>query len=115
MKKLLLGSIGLVALALTGPAVAADFPAYSKSPTTMMPALYDWSGLYIGINGGGGWAHKCWSLARNNANVLLTPPTPEGCHEATGGTVGGQFGYRLQSDSWVFGVEAQGNLSLIHI
>ena len=62
MKKLLLGSIGLVALAFTGPAVAADFPAYSKAPSAMMPALYDWSGLYIGINGGGGWAHKCWSL-----------------------------------------------------
>jgi outer membrane immunogenic protein len=110
MKKLLLGTIGLVALAFTGPAVAADLPpAYSKAPPTMMPALYDWSGLYIGINGGGGWAHKCWSLATTSANVLLTPPAPEGCHDATGGTVGGQFGYRLQSDSWVFGVETQGN------
>ena len=110
MKKLLLGTIGLVALAFTGPAVAADFPAYSKAPSTMMPALYDWSGLYLGINGGGGWAHKCWSLA-NNAGVAVVPAAPEGCHDATGGTVGGQFGYRLQSDSWVFGVEAQGNWS----
>ena len=28
---------------------------------------------------------------------------------ATGGTVGGQIGYRWQASSWVFGLEAQGN------
>ena len=34
---------------------------------------------------------------------------PEGSHDATGGTVGGQVGYRWQAGTWVFGVEAQGN------
>ena len=34
---------------------------------------------------------------------------PEGYHDATGGTVGGQIGYRWQAGTWVFGVEAQGN------
>ena len=33
----------------------------------------------------------------------------EGSHDATGGTVGGQVGYRWQAGTWVFGVEAQGN------
>ena len=33
----------------------------------------------------------------------------EGCHDATGGTAGGQIGYRWQSGAWVFGLEAQGN------
>ena len=33
----------------------------------------------------------------------------EGCHNATGGTVGGQIGYRWQSANWVFGLEGQGN------
>ena len=33
----------------------------------------------------------------------------EGCHDATGGTVGGQVGYRWQTGPIVFGVEAQGN------
>ena len=38
------------------------------------------------------------------------PPTPsEGCHDATGGLVGGQIGYRWQAANWVFGVEAQGD------
>jgi outer membrane immunogenic protein len=39
----------------------------------------------------------------------LIPIGPEGCHDATGGTVGGQIGYRMQSNNWVFGLEAQGN------
>ena len=33
----------------------------------------------------------------------------EGCHDATGGTAGGQIGYRWQAGTWVFGLEAQGN------
>ena len=34
----------------------------------------------------------------------------EGCHDATGGVVGGQLGYRWQwGPSWVFGVEVQGD------
>ena len=33
----------------------------------------------------------------------------EGCHDADGGTVGGQIGYRWQAGTWVFGLEAQGN------
>jgi outer membrane immunogenic protein len=37
------------------------------------------------------------------------PNLAEGCHDATGGTVGGQIGYRWQASSWVFGLEAQGN------
>jgi len=41
--------------------------------------------------------------------VVTTPAISEGCHDATGGTVGGQIGYRWQAASWVFGLEAQGN------
>ena len=33
----------------------------------------------------------------------------EGCHDATGGIVGGQIGYRWQAGTWVFGLEAQGD------
>ena len=106
MKKLLLGAVGLVALGLASPALAADLPmrTYSKAPG-MVAALYDWSGFYLGLNGGGGSSHKCWELANSGA----LGPIPEGCHNATGGTAGGQVGYRWQASSWVFGLEAQGN------
>jgi outer membrane immunogenic protein len=108
MKKVLLGAFGLLAFA-SAPAVAADLPArvYTKAPAVVAP-IYNWSGFYIGINGGGGWAHKCWDIT----GVVGFGPvvaTPEGCHTASGGLVGGQVGYRWQSANWVFGLEAQGD------
>lgn len=103
MKKVLLGAIGAIALSLSAPASAADLAV--KAPAPMIPAIYDWSGFYIGLNGGGGSAHKCW----DNYTFAGVFVGGEGCHNATGGTVGGQLGYRMQSGSWVFGVEGQGN------
>jgi hypothetical protein len=39
----------------------------------------------------------------------VNPNVAEGCHDTSGGTAGGQIGYRWQAASWVFGLEAQGN------
>ncbi|MBR0839586.1 porin family protein [Bradyrhizobium liaoningense] len=100
-KNLLLAAVSLVALSAAAPALAADLAArpYTKAPA-MVAAIYDWSGFYIGINGGGGFAHSTWDVVGG---------AREGSHDATGGTVGGQIGYRWQSGQWVFGVEGQGN------
>jgi outer membrane immunogenic protein len=100
-KNLLLAAVSLVALGAAAPAVAADLAArpYTKAPA-MVAAIYDWSGFYIGVNGGGGSAHSTWDLVGGGR---------EGSHDATGGTVGGQIGYRMQSGQWVFGIEGQGN------
>ena len=105
MKKLLLGVTALLALS-GAPALAADM-AVKARPAPIPVAIYDWTGFYIGINGGGGSAHKCWT--ETNDIALGVGIRPQGCHDATGGTVGGQIGYRWQASSWVFGVEAQGN------
>jgi len=109
MKKILVGTAALLAFGMAAPASAADLAArpYAKAPAPMMAAIYDWSGFYIGINGGGGWSEKCWDLINDGLGPIA--PTREGCHDATGGTVGGQIGYRWQASSWVFGLEAQGN------
>ncbi|WP_445083509.1 outer membrane protein, partial [Bradyrhizobium sp. TM233] len=63
------------------------------------------SGFYIGVNGGGGSSRKCWDLISPGLGTIV----PEGCHDATGGTAGGQMGFRWQSVNWVFGIEGQGN------
>ncbi|MEP6838222.1 MAG: outer membrane beta-barrel protein [Bradyrhizobium sp.] len=104
MKKFLLSTVALIAFA--APAAAADLAArpYTKA-RPMVAAVYDWSGFYIGANGGWGSSHKCWDFT-DTAGVFVSN---EGCHDATGGTVGGQIGYRWQASNWVFGVEAQGN------
>ena len=102
-KNLLLAAVSLVAITATAPALAADLAArpYTKAPA-MIATVYDWSGFYIGINGGGASAHTTWD---QRAPLV----GGEGSHNATGGTVGGQVGYRVQSAQWVFGVEGQGN------
>jgi outer membrane immunogenic protein len=107
MKKFLLATVGLVALGIAAPASAADLAArpYTKAPPPMV-SVYDWSGFYVGANGGGGWSDKCWDVTNFRAPVA---PFREGCHNATGGVVGGQIGYRWQSAGWVFGLEAQGD------
>ena len=104
MKKVLLVTASLIALGAAAPAVAADLAArpYTKAPA-MIAAVYDWSGFYIGANGG-------WGSSRNSWDFLpVAGAFGEGCHDASGGTVGGQVGYRWQAGTWVFGVEAQGN------
>ena len=107
MNKILIGTIGAIALGLSAPASAADLAArpYTKAPPPMVATIYDWSGFYLGINGGGGTSHKCWDFVTPVTGTLLG----EGCRNATGGTVGGQVGYRWQSANWVFGFEGQGN------
>jgi len=108
MKKILLGMVGLVALGIAAPASAADLAArpYTKAPPPMIAAIYDWSGFYIGLNGGGGWSHKCWDRDTGLGGIFSAA---EGCHDASGGVAGGQIGYRWQSSAWVFGLEAQGD------
>jgi outer membrane immunogenic protein len=110
MKKILLGMAGLIAVGAAAPAIAADLAPqpYTKAPPPMIAAIYDWSGFYVGINGGGGSSHKCWTNA-SFLGVATVPNLSEGCHDASGGMVGGQAGYRWQASSWVFGFEAQGD------
>jgi outer membrane immunogenic protein len=107
MRKTLVAAIGLAALGVA-PAFAADLPArtYTKAPA-MVAAVYDWSGFYLGLNGGGASSRDCLTIT-TVAGAAVTPNS-EGCHNATGGLAGGQIGYRWQSANWVFGVEAQGD------
>ena len=111
MKNILLGAIGLVATA--APALAADLPV--KAPPVYVAPMYNWSGFYIGGNGGWGRSDNCWDVATVGGGILL-----DGCHDRSGGIIGGQIGYRWQlpNNHFVFGLEAQGdwaNLSGSHV
>jgi outer membrane immunogenic protein len=97
--------IALVAIATVGlaaPALAADLsPDFFTKGPSMVAAAYDWSGLYLGANGGWSGDRKCWT--NNGAAVDV------GCGSGNGGVAGGQIGYRWQASNWVFGLEAQGD------
>lgn len=91
MKRVILACVGV--LALSGAAAAADLPVapapYYKSPV-YAPA-YNWSGFYLGINGGGGWGRSTWSTTNS--------------FDTSGGLVGGTIGYNYQMNQVVLGVE----------
>jgi outer membrane immunogenic protein len=93
MKKFLLGTVALVALGATVPALAADLPArtYTKAPPAYAAPIYNWTGFYIGGHLGGAFAGNN-SLTGNNGRFL-------------GGVQGGAD-YQF-APSWVIGVEAQ--------
>lgn len=52
MKKILLGTVGLVALSASVPALAADLAPYTKAPVIAAPD-YNWTAFYIGAHAGG--------------------------------------------------------------
>jgi len=109
MRRLVIVGAGLLSIAgIVSAASAADLPArtYTKAPT-IAPPIDDWTGFYIGLNGGGASSHECLTIT----SVAGAPvaPNSEGCHDATRGLVGGQIGYRWQRANWVFGIEAQGD------
>ncbi|MBR0691489.1 porin family protein [Bradyrhizobium manausense] len=89
MKKIFLASACL--LALTGAASAADLAArpYTKAPVAVA-SVYNWTGFYLGIVGGGAWE------------------AASGDPKMKGGFVGGTAGYNWQTGNVVFGVEADG-------
>src|ERR1700756_2460595 len=71
MKRALAASSGFAALLTAHGAVAADLslaPLY-KAPPTAAALPYDWSGFYLGINGGGGWGRSNWSANNTGLGV----------------------------------------------
>src|SRR5215475_10491043 len=102
MKKFWMGVVGLAALGM-GPAVAADM-AVKAPPPAPLPVIYNWSGFYIGANRGWAQSHNCWDFVTVVGAVIR-----DHCTDQSGGVVGGQIGYRWQSNQFVFGLEAQGD------
>ncbi|UGA46693.1 porin family protein [Bradyrhizobium quebecense] len=105
MKKLLVVTIGAMALSASAPASAADLAArpYTKAPPPMVAPIYDWTGFYIGANGGWGQSNNCVDF------ITAAGTVASGCRDRSGGVFGGQIGYRWQANQFVFGLEAQGD------
>src|SRR5690348_16421350 len=120
MKKLLLGSVALVALGLGTPtAFAADMRV---APAPVAPPAYTWSGCYIG--GGGGYSSGRATQYTAPGTVISGPfgtaaavgvvPPPAGVNITDqfnlSGFVGtAQLGCNVQWGAWVVGVEGDGS------
>ncbi len=105
MKRMLFA--GAIALSAITPALAADLPAAPppQAPARYVPAVapvYNWSGIYVGINGGYAFGNSNW-----NSTSGFSPGT--GNFKIKGGLVGGTLGVNFQSGSFVYGIEGDGD------
>lgn len=92
MRNLLTGTVVILALAPIGIARAADVPV--KAPAS----AYNWTGCFIGINGGGARSENSWAPL---AGATLATTGPNGLFG------GGQVGCDYQAGPLVVGVEGQ--------
>jgi len=82
-------------LIATIAAQAADLPRPSyKAPPYSEPSYANWTGFYIGLNGGYAWADSNWSGSAGDFKV-----SPKGW------LLGGTAGYNYQTGTWVWGIE----------
>jgi outer membrane immunogenic protein len=92
----------LAVLAIAGPAFAADIPV--KAPPRP-PAVYDWTGFYIGAHAG-----YLWGRARVVENGVVTDPSAP----IRGFIGGGMAGMNWQKDALVWGLEADVGFTNAH-
>ena len=101
MKRILLTTASLGVLVLLTPAFGADLP-YAKAPALAQP-VYDWTGVYVGGFGGGGFGNH----NINNATGQAVPFADFSANYASqGGLAGGEAGYNWQSGNYIVGVES---------
>jgi outer membrane immunogenic protein len=107
MKRLVLTSVAALAVVTAvGSANAADISRRQVMPAkapAYVQQMYNWSGAYVGINGGAGWGNSDFSA-----------PVATSGFRTSGGVIGGTLGYNYQVNQAVFGVEADMDWSNIH-
>jgi len=92
-KRLFAGCLAVGALVAASGAHAADLslaPLY-KAPPSEVTQAYNWTGFYLGVNGGGGWGDSHWQGI--------------GRADLSGGEVGGTAGYNWELGHAVLGLE----------
>jgi len=105
---LLAGALA-VSFLTVGEVQAADL-----APPTIAPPIvpvFNWTGFYIGANGGGAYTHQTTSLTQV---TTLGPTAGSGSADGSGGLIGGQIGYNYELPSnIVFGIEADADFAKI--
>jgi outer membrane immunogenic protein len=94
----------LLAAALIGTAASAQAADLArKAPIMKAPPMvvYDWTGFYIGVNGG-------VSVAKDRTQLITGNPSAEQTNLSPFGAIGGgQIGYNWQlNNSWLLGIES---------
>ena len=102
MKRILLAAIVWAATAAAAGAadIAQPPPEALGAYVPLPPSVYNWGGLYVGINGGWGWGNDKWSVP-----ATVTFPALSGTVNDNGAIIGGTLGVNYQTGAFVFGLE----------
>ena len=96
----LAGATSLLSLAAAvGPANAADLPTKAYAPAPVAAAIYNWTGFYVGVNGGYGWGSQ-------DPLNLFSSRFDRSSFNINGGMFGGAIGAQIQQSYVVLGLEA---------
>jgi len=99
MKKILLSSSAVVALLVTSlVAEAADLPTKNFGPAPVVAQVYNWTGFYVGVNGGYGWGAQ-------DPLTLFSNRFDRTNFNINGGMFGGTIGAQIQQGYVVLGIE----------
>ena len=98
MKRLLLTTASLLVLAAAPVAQAADLGPAKAPPPAPLP-VYNWTGIYLGVNGGGAWG-------RQDPLDIITNRFDEFTISYSGGLFGGTVGAQIQVAHVLLGFEA---------
>jgi len=91
-------AFAVIFASLTAPVLAADMAVKAPPPSPISP-VYDWSGFYLGIEGGGGFG------STTHTNQLFPNGTSTSSGKLNGGLIGGTYGYNWQFGRVVAGLE----------
>lgn len=101
MKRFLTSAAFLWGIAAGGSALAADLPQPAplpQAPVAYIPTVapvYNWGGIYFGVNGGYGFGKSQWTAGGLTSSDF----------DVSGFLVGGTIGANFQADAFVFGIE----------
>jgi outer membrane immunogenic protein len=103
MSRIRIAIAAAIALGAATAANAADIarPVYKAAPVVV--PMYDWTGFYVGINGGWGRADFDHSFNTSGHYNFFAGDTFD--YSKSGGVLGGHAGYNWQAGQWVFGIE----------
>src|SRR5260370_17041041 len=95
MRRFLLGAAVLIGFTVATEARASEVyggvippDVFTAPPAFAPPRAYNWTGVYIGLNGGGAWGRPPW---------VSTPDGAAGNYTLSGALFGGPLGYNLQA------------------
>lgn len=96
MKKFTVGAV--FAAVSSTCAFAADLPMQAYKSAPVAAQVYNWTGLYVGVNGGYGWGTQ-------DPLTLVSGRFDRASFDISGGMFGGTMGAQIQQGYVVIGLE----------